>query len=52
MVIFPGIVLVKDLHEGYHEDSATLKVVRPGVVAATINDGDPVEYRIRPFVYW
>jgi hypothetical protein len=49
--VFPGIVLIKDLHHGYHEYNATLK---PGEVNGVIVsiDGKASEYRVRSFVYF
>ena len=51
MSVFPYIVLVKDLHNGYHENTATVKTTRPGWVVAVIN-GKTTEYRVRSFIYF
>jgi hypothetical protein len=51
MFVFPGIVLVKDLHDGYHEWTASLKVIRSDMVQATVN-GESTEYAVHPFVYF
>jgi hypothetical protein len=49
--VFPGIVLVKDLHRGYDEVSATLRKSRNDTVSATI-DGKTTEYQVRPLIYF
>ena len=52
MPVLPGVILVRDLHKGSHESTAALKVLRPGIVEATINKRVPVEYAVRPSVYF
>jgi hypothetical protein len=49
MQVFPGIVIFKDLHQGYREYTATLLINSAGSVVATI-DEVPTEFRVRPFV--
>jgi hypothetical protein len=51
MPVVAGIVLAKDLHNGYHEYAASLKVTGPDSILAII-DNDPKEFRVRPFVYF
>src|SRR6476660_5527267 len=48
--IFPGVVVARDLHNGYHEYAASLKALSQSVVV-TINDV-ATEYSVRPFVYF
>jgi len=49
--VVAGIVLAKNLHSGYHEYDATLKVTGPNLILATIDDA-PKEFRVRSFVYF
>ena len=49
--VFPGIVLAKDLHNGYHEYSATLRPAKVNSVLVIIN-GAASEYTVRNFVYF
>jgi len=48
--VLPGIVLVKDLHNGYHEYTATLRSQSNSLVA--VINGVPVELAVRDFVYY
>src|SRR5262245_43627898 len=50
LMIFPGVVVTRDLHNGYNEYTASLKAVSRSVVV-TIN-GVATEYSVRPFVYF
>jgi hypothetical protein len=51
MPVVAGIVLAKDLHSGYHEYAAILKVTGPDSILAII-DNNPKEFRVRPFIYF
>jgi hypothetical protein len=51
MSVFPGLVFAKNLHDGYHEHTATLKALQPDSVQAIINE-KPIEFYIRPYVYF
>ncbi len=51
LTIFPGVIVAKDLHTGYHEYTASLKALPSSSVVATIN-GVPSEYTIHSFIYF
>jgi hypothetical protein len=51
MPVVAGIVLAKDLHRGYHEYAAILKVTEPDSILAII-DNTPKKFRVRPFIYF
>ena len=50
LTIFPGVVVAKDLHNGYSEYKASVKSF-PNTVVVTI-DGVTTEYTVRPFIYF
>lgn len=55
MRLVPGVILARQLHSGYHEYAASLEIIAPHSVRATINGGRPPndyvkEYRLRRFV--
>ncbi len=54
-VLLPGVVLVRDLHEGHHESSAKLTLSQSDTVRATISGRAPnqrsvEEYKLRRFI--